>query len=267
MLELKSLKDIKLYILDMDGTIYLGSKLFSYTKDFFEFLENHDKEYILFTNNASKNVAAYADKLKSMSLAVPEKNILTSGDVTAAFLKKHRSKSSVYLVGTELLRDLFVKEGIALTEQDPDIVVTSFDTSLTYEKLDKACRYIREGAEFISTHCDINCPTENGFMPDSGAICAAITASTGVTPRFFGKPYKETIEMIEEITGYGRKDMAIIGDRLYTDIKMGKNSGIKSILVLSGETKASDLEKSDIVPDWVFEDLGQFLDNIRKAYL
>jgi 4-nitrophenyl phosphatase len=125
---------------------------------------------------------------------------MTSGDVTIQFLLRHRPGKTVYLVGTPQLEKQFADSGIVLTE-DAEIVVSSFDTTLTYKKLDTACRLIRGGAEYLSTHPDFNCPTEDGFIPDSGAISAFITASTGVTPTYFGKPYKETLEMIIEQTG------------------------------------------------------------------
>ena len=140
-----------------------------------------------------------------------------------------------------------------------DIVVTSFDTSLTYEKLDNACRMVRNGAEYLSTHPDFNCPTEDGFIPDSGAIAAFVTASTGKVPTYFGKPYAETVQMIEEATGVAREDMCIFGDRLYTDIALGKKHGVCSVLVLSGETTKADVESADVCdrPDYVFPSLRE----------
>ena len=148
-------------------------------------------------------------------------------------------------------------------EEKADIVITSFDTSLTYDKLNQACRFIRGGAEYLSTHPDFNCPTENGFIPDSGAIAALVTASTGKTPTYFGKPYKETIEMIGEATGYKNEEMCIFGDRLYTDIALGKKHGVTSVLVLSGETTVKDVENADAAdrPDFVYADLGAVMDS------
>ena len=126
-----------------------------------------------------------------------------------------------------------------------------------YEKLNTACRLIRNGAEYISTHPDLNCPTEDGFIPDSGAIAALVTASTGVTPTYFGKPYKETVEMITEYTGYSTDELCIFGDRLYTDIALGKSFGVTACLVLSGETKQRDVDiaKESDKPDLVFDSL------------
>ena len=162
------------------------------------------------------------------------------------------------MVGTPDLVRIFEAAGICV-EEDAPIVVASFDTTLTYDKLEKACRYIREGAEFFSTHPDLNCPVEGGFIPDSGAICALITASTGKSPRYFGKPHEDTIQIIQEFTGVSRDDMVVVGDRLYTDIALGANHGVTSVLVLSGETTRTDLEDSPVQPSLVVENVGALL--------
>ena len=186
---------------------------------------------------------------------------MTSGDVTREFLLAYRKEKTVYMVATDELVEEYKRKGVKVVNQEDnpsaDIVVSSFDTSLTYEKLNIACRLIRNGAEYISTHPDFNCPTEDGFIPDSGAIAALITASTGKVPTYFGKPYKETIEMIGKFTGFGNDEMCIFGDRLYTDIALGKNFGVTSVLVLSGETTEEDVEKADMSdkPDFVFDSL------------
>ena len=147
-------------------------------------------------------------------------------------------------------------------EASADIVITSFDTSLTYQKLDDACRLIREGAEYLSTHPDFNCPTETGFMPDSGAIAALVTASTGKVPTYFGKPYRETIEMICEATGMQPAEMCIFGDRLYTDIAVGKRHGVTAVLVLSGESTLEDVEKAEEI-----ESCAGVVSTIKDAFL
>ena len=185
---------------------------------------------------------------------------MTAGDVTIEFLRRHRAGKSVYLVGTDDLLQSFAGSGIPLlegTEDSADIVVTSFDTTLTYEKLNRACRLIRNGAEYLSTHPDFNCPTEDGFIPDSGAIAALVTASTGKVPTYFGKPYRETVEMIAEATETSLSEMCIFGDRLYTDIALGKRHGVTAALVLSGETTCEDVENAAEAdrPDFVFESL------------
>ncbi|NMB96167.1 MAG: HAD-IIA family hydrolase [Clostridiaceae bacterium] len=244
----------------MDGTFYLGNRILDGSLEFIEKLRETGRDFLFFTNNASKTSEFYIKKLAGMGCEITAKNIATAGDVTIEYLLENYPSKSIYLVGTPLLEEEFERKGIKLVQEDPDIVVVSFDLTLTYEKLSKACTYIRNGSEFIATHMDINCPTEDGFIPDCGSICAAVTTSTGVKPRYLGKPFKETIEMIERITGHRKEDMAIIGDRLYTDIAIGFKNGVTSILVLSGETKIEDLKESDIKPDYVFSSLKSIIE-------
>ena len=249
---LKKLSETKLFVLDMDGTIYLGKNPIDGAIDFCERIIKSGRKLMYFTNNASRNPNDYVKKLNSLGFPCERDMIVTSGDVTIAYLKKYFPGKPVYLVGTPALEESFVQAGITLSE-DSDIVVVSFDLTLTYEKLEKACTLIRNGAKFFSTHPDINCPTEDGYIPDSGAICGAVTLSTGVEPRYFGKPYAETVEMIETLSGIDRNHAVMVGDRLYTDIALGKKNGMLSMLVMSGETtdemveKASDAEKPDLI--------------------
>ena len=256
------LADKELYIFDMDGTIYLGFQVFPFAITFINNLRRAGKRVLFFTNNASHTTAYYVEKLTKLGFSPTPDEIMTSGDVTIEYLKRHREGKSVYLVGTDELVENFRENGIPMLsgrEEAADIVVTSFDTTLTYEKLDNACRLVRGGAEYLSTHPDFNCPTETGFIPDSGAIAAFVTASTGKTPTYFGKPYKETIEMICEATGTTTDKMCIFGDRLYTDIAVGKRHGVTAILVLSGETKTEDVDAAAEAdkPDYVFPSLDE----------
>ena len=259
------IKDKKLYVFDMDGTIYLGGKPFGFAIEFIKNLRKNGKRVLFFTNNASHTTPFYLEKLTRLGFEPTLDEIMTSGDVTYEFLTRYRKGKSVYMVATPELENEYKEKGINVLsgdEERADIVVTSFDTTLTYKKLDNACRFVRGGAEYLSTHPDYNCPTETGFIPDSGAIAAFVTASTGVYPTYFGKPYKETIEMIGEATGFKNDEMCIFGDRLYTDIALGKKFGVCSILVLSGETTAEDVDKADTKdkPDFVFDSL----DNVNN---
>ncbi len=255
------LKQKKLFIFDMDGTIYLGGRPFDFAIRYIKKLRENGMRVLFFTNNASHTTPFYREKLTRLGFEPRDGEIMTSGDVTFEFLKRFRAGKSVYLVATDELVEEYRAKGIHLLrgdEERADIVITSFDTSLTYEKLDNACRFVRGGAEYLSTHPDFNCPTENGFIPDSGAIAAFVTASTGRTPTYFGKPYRETVEMIGEATGVAFEDMCIFGDRLYTDIALGKRFGVTAVLVLSGETTVADLEAADDAdkPDFVFGSLA-----------
>ncbi len=251
----------KLYIFDQDGTIYLGDRVFPEAVKFINHLRECGKRVMFFTNNASHNPDFYLKKLTRLGFSPKKSEILTAGDVTVEFLLRRRQGKTVYLVGTPELWEQFRSAGVNLVDDDAltaDIVVTSFDTTLTYKKLEIACDHIRHGAEYLCTHPDYNCPTESGFIPDSGAIAALITASTKVDPVYLGKPYAATIDMVSDITGISRKDMCIFGDRLYTDIALGKRHGVTSVLVLSGETKMEDVKSADECdrPDFIYADLG-----------
>ena len=258
---MKALLDkVKLFVLDMDGTFYLGDRRIDGALDFIHKVKETGRDFIFFTNNSSKHGSMYIEKLAAMDCPITKDRIMTSGDVTAAYLKSKYPGKKVYLVGTPALEAVFREEGICLTEEKPEVVVIGFDMTLTYEKLERACTYIREGAVFLATHKDINCPTETGFIPDCGAICAAITLSTGVLPRYLGKPCRETLDMVLQRTGYNKDEIAFVGDRIYTDVATGVNNGALGILVLSGETKRADIAASEVQPDGVFESLKEMLE-------
>lgn len=254
------LKGIGLFVLDMDGTFYLGDHVIEGALEFVRYAEEKGRRILFFTNNSSRSPKVYMERLAGMGCPIRRDQIMTSGDVTIAYLKEVYKGKHVYLVGTPALEENFRNEGILLWEKGdsrPDIVVVGFDTTLTYEKLDRACAFIREGSVFLATHLDINCPTENGFMPDCGAFCAAITLSTGVKPKYLGKPFKETVDMVLLLTGEERDRVAFVGDRLYTDVATGVNHGAHGFLVLSGETRLEDLEHSEVKPDAVYQSLGE----------
>lgn len=253
-----ALQGIKLFVLDMDGTVYLGDQLIEGSLDFIREVEaSEDRDFIFFTNNASKVPSIYVEKLHRLGLDVEESKIVTAGDVCAEFLLKNYPDVKIYLNGTPLLEENWKKKGIQLVEEDPDVAVQSFDTTLTYHKLDRICHYVRNGVPFIATHMDINCPTEYGFMPDCGAMCSLITDSTGVKPRFFGKPWEETVKMLSEITGYKPEEMGFVGDRIYTDVATGVNNGASGFLVLTGEADMQTVAESDIEPTCIYDSLNE----------
>lgn len=252
------LNGTRLFVLDMDGTIYLGDNVFDHALKFVHTVREHGIKVAYFTNNASRSPEIYYDRLARMGFDPHDGDIVTSGDITIDYLKKHHPGESVYLVGTKALEDSFVESGITLSDK-AKIVVSSFDTSLTYEKLVIACDLIRGGALFYSTHPDFNCPTADGFIPDSGAICALITASTGKQPKYFGKPYRETAEGIAARFNIPLSQTAIVGDRLYTDIALGRNNGLTSILVLTGETSESEVNETN-APTITVGKIGDLLD-------
>lgn len=252
-----ALKDVKMFALDMDGTFYLDDHLFDGALDFINKVEETGRKFIFFTNNASRVASFYKDKLAKMGLEVDVKDIVTAGDVTIEYLKSYYPDAKVYLNGTPLLEESFIEAGINLVMEDPDVVIQSFDKTLTYEKLERICNFIRDGVPFLATHLDINCPTADGFIPDCGAMCELITSSTGVKPKYLGKPCKETMDMVLKITGCTQDELAFVGDRIYTDVATGVNNGAKGFLVLTGEADMQTVAESDVEPTCVYESLKE----------
>lgn len=251
------MKQIRVFVLDMDGTIYLGNDLFPYTHSFLQQVEKSDRAYYFFTNNSSKDIQTYIKKLKNFDICITPEQMMISTHVVLDYLEKHHKGERVYIVGTPALRKDFLARGWIWDEENPDLVILGFDTTLTYEKLEMACHFIRQGVTYYGVNPDLNCPMEQGaFIPDCGSIARLIEASTGCYPEFFGKPSPRTLQYIIDKTGYQANEIAIIGDRLYTDIAVADGSEVTSILVLSGETQESDLETSKIKPDIVISDIG-----------
>ena len=253
----KLLEETELFVLDMDGTFYLDTQILDGSLEFLRQVERLGKRYVFFTNNSSKSPRTYIDKLAKMDCHIRRDQIITSGDVMIEYLKMYYPGKRVYLVGTPDLEENFRENGILLTKNMPDVVVIGFDTTLTYEKLSNACTFIREGALFLATHLDINCPTETGFIPDCGSFCAAISLSTGKQPKYLGKPFAETVEMVLDKTGFAAPEVAFVGDRLYTDVATSVKNGAVGLLVLTGETHLEDVPTSEVQPDAIFASLGE----------
>ena len=276
MFDLETKKSIldktKLFVLDLDGTFYLDNDILDGALDFLLALKETGKDFIFFTNNSSTTPDLYINKLSKMNCHITRDQIMTSADVMIRYLMSEYAGKSVYVLATTPVKESFKAEGINVFEPSipekegyepagcdkiPDIVVVCFDKELTYNRLTNACTYIRRGAKFLSTHLDVNCPVKDGFIIDSGAICDAITKSTGVSPKFVGKPFKETVDMVIDKTGVKRREISFVGDRLYTDVATGVKNGANGILVLTGEATVDDIENSDVKPDAVFESIKE----------
>lgn len=259
------LAGIRCFALDMDGTIYLGEQWIEGAREFLDRIEESGRNYVFLTNNSSRNASVYVEKLHRMGLDVEEEKIITSGQATIYYLQRHFPGKKVFLLGNPLLQEEFRQAGIHLEEEHPDVVVTAFDTSLDYRKMCMVCDHVRAGLPYIATHPDYNCPTETGFIPDAGAIHAFIHASAFRYPdRIIGKPNGDIIEYLtmrvnKKRQGIDRKQIAMVGDRLYTDIAAGRNNGLQSILVLSGEATMEDVEKSDVLPHLIFPSVKEII--------
>ena len=260
------LSAVRCFLLDMDGTFYLGERLLEGALRFIDTLRSQGKKFLFLTNNSSKQGRQYAEKISRLGLPLPEELVLTSGEATALYLKEHHPAARLFVVGTPALEDEFRQHGFQLVQDDPQFIVLGFDQTLTYRKLWTLCDLVRADVPYIATHADFNCPTETGFMPDVGAMIAFVKASTGREPDLVvGKPNRLIVEAAAAKMNLRVDELGMIGDRLYTDIALGKASGITTVLVLSGETKSEDVTDSPFQPDYTFQNLGGVADWLEKA--
>lgn len=238
----------KYFIVDMDGTFYLGDKMIPGADQFVRKVQNSGRDYFFFSNNSSHSAASCRDRLERIGFPVPEEKILLSSFVTTAYIRAHYPGKTVYLLGNGNLYDCFRQAGIPLEDEAPDIVVLGFDTDLTYERIRKACNFIANGAVYLATHPDRNCPVGGGFMPDAGSMIEMFAASTGKYPVVLGKPMTPTVDYLTQKLHCKPEEMAFVGDRLETDIRIGTDHGIPTALVFSGVTDANTLKASSIRP-------------------
>ncbi len=262
-----TLSHVRCFLLDMDGTFYLGEHLFEGAMEFIDLLHRQGREYLFLTNNSSKDSNQYAEKFARLGMSISRDKIMTSGEATAMHVRRQKPGARVFVVGTQSLEQEFRELGFVLTDEAPEYAVLGFDTTLTYAKLWKLCDLVRAGVPYIATHPDFNCPTEKGFMPDIGAIIAFVTASTRREPDLVvGKPNSLFVEQAAERTGIPVSAMCMVGDRLYTDIALGATADIPTILVLSGETRAEELAGSPFQPTFVFQNIQAITEYLIRMH-
>lgn len=257
------LKNKKLFLLDMDGTIYLGERLFDSTLAFLSRIREKGGRYLFLTNNSSKSTDAYVRKLGSLGIAAEPSDFLTSTHATCLYINERYPGKKFYAFGTESFVEQLIDAGISVTrEPDDDVfgIVMGNDTELSFKKLDDACRMLTErDVVYIATNPDWVCPTAYGYVPDCGSVAEMIWRATGKRPVFIGKPKPEMINLALENYGYTTEETLMIGDRVYTDIASGFNAGVDTVLVLSGESTMSDVEASDIKPTYVFDSIRDII--------
>ena len=263
---MKTISDVKCFLLDMDGTFYLGDQLIDGSLEFIQAVVDSGRDYCFLTNNSSHNAAHYVKKLAKMGLTVPREKVLTSGQATAMKVTQLYPGQKAFVLGNSFLLEELAEYGVLIDQEHPDYVIIGYDTTLDYAKMTAVCDFVRAGLPYVATHPDFNCPTETGFAPDIGAIIAFIEASTGRRPDLIiGKPYVGIVEAALERTGLRADQLAMVGDRLYTDIETGLRHGMTAILVMSGETTQAMLEASDTVPDLVYGRLADMIPELTKG--
>ncbi|MCC3145775.1 HAD-IIA family hydrolase [Halanaerobium sp. Z-7514] len=261
------LGEIECYLLDMDGTIYLSDQLIDKANEFIDILEEKGKDYVFFTNNSAKNSKDYQKKLDRMGLSIPLERIINSGEVTADYIKSQKADARVYPIGNPSFEKELEDAGLEVVKEknDIDFVALAFDTTLTYQKLWDAHDLILNGVEYVAANPDYVCPLKDGkTMPDCGSMISLLETSTGKRPLIIGKPNNWMIDYAAKKSGIKKTKLAMVGDRLYTDIQMAINADITSILVLSGETNQAMLEEAKQNPDYVFESVAKIKNELEK---
>ncbi|MCL1811458.1 MAG: HAD-IIA family hydrolase [Methanomassiliicoccaceae archaeon] len=251
-------------MIDMDGTVYKGSNVIPGAKEFIDFLIEDGMPFVFLTNNSSHTREYYGRKLTAMGFNVGKERILTSTIATVRFIKERRAGKKVYVIATPEVADEIEGLGIISTEDDPDIVLLTFDRTITFDKINKAYHFLMAGAELIATHPDDLCPTEDAYDVDIGQFIHLLSYLTGNVPTIIGKPSLLMVEMAAGEMGVEKSKTIMIGDRLYTDIKMAAYADIDSVLVLSGEAKTSDLVDLEIKPTYIVGSVADIPDLFSK---
>lgn len=253
----------EIFLLDMDGTIYLDSKPIGDMINTLKKLRNANKKIVYFTNNSSKTIDEYVEKLKKIGFWEEGDKVYSSAVATIWYLKKYYSGKRVYLLGTNQLINDFKNSGIIIDDINPEIAVLSYDTTIDFSKIKLFNEFLVKGAKYIATHPDMVCPTADIFMPDVGSFIKMFEGSSGRIPEIIiGKPYAFMGELLEEDFSTKRDKITMVGDRIYTDIKFGINCGFNTILVLSGETNLEIYKQSGIEPTLILDSLNDVADLI-----
>lgn len=257
------LNEKKLFLLDMDGTIYLDDDLFDGTIDFLNYVKDINGKAMYLTNNSSKSVKKYIEKLNKLGIQANESDFTTSAQATAEYLLKTYPTDLLYVFGTQALKDELKSYGLNITDTLSDEIkclVMGFDTELTFQKLEDACILLNRGVDYIATNPDWVCPTWYGSVPDCGSVAQMLYNATKRRPKFIGKPEPTMIEIAIKRAGFSKEESIILGDRLYTDIASGSNAGIDTALMLSGESTMEDVEQFDGKrPTYIFNNIRCFL--------
>jgi HAD superfamily hydrolase (TIGR01450 family) len=258
------LKSKRLFLLDMDGTIYLDTALFDGTTDLLNHIKAIGGRYLFLTNNSSKSVDSYIEKLGKMGICAAASDFYTSVDATVRYLASVPPYKKIYAFGTASFKEQLCSSGLNITSSlsdDVDCLLMGFDTELTFQKLEDACILLGRGVDYIATNPDWVCPTRYGYVPDCGSVAEMLKKATGRTPRFIGKPRPDMVISAMEKAGFSPEETLVVGDRLYTDIACGVNAGVDTLLVLSGESKLQDI--GEIKPTYVMNDIKELLNAIK----
>ncbi len=258
---------IRTVLIDVDGVLYRGKQVLPGGADLLALLDAHRIPYACLTNNGSLTPQQYEQKLASLGVYIPAARLITSAEATRHYLHAHYPRgTTVYAIGMQGLHEALFADGYLVEQvQQPRVVVLGPDFATTYEKLKRGCLAIRAGADFILTNPDRTLPTEEGLIPDAGALSAGLQAATDVAPLVIGKPEPTMYQIALELLGGSPAQTLMIGDRLETDIAGAHNAGTRSVLLLTGVSRRDELADSPYQPDAVYDDLPQMIAAWRDA--
>lgn len=263
-----TLKEKKLFLFDIDGTLAVGDTLYEGSAKLLQYIENICGKAYYITNNSTKSGQDYVEKFRTaFGLETTEEQFITSGYMTIRFLKEQYADKKIFVLGTASFVAELRKNNLTVTEvaeEGIDCVVVAYDSELNYEKLTEACKVLlTTNVPFYGTNPDLRCPIDFGFIPDCGAICSMLTETTDRTPIYLGKPSKEVVELCLSLSGFTKEETLVVGDRLYTDIACGINGGVDTCVVFTGEATPEDIETTPYKPTYAFENVAELLKNIQ----
>lgn len=263
------LVDKKLFLFDIDGTIAVGDTLYEGSRELLDYINSIGGKSYYITNNSTRSNKDYVLKFKeTFQLDSTEDQFVTSGFMTIRFLKENFKKDTIFVLGTASFVTELRNQGLTITEQPEDniaCIVVAYDSELSYEKLVRTCQVLSTiDVPFYATNPDLCCPIDFGFIPDCGAICDMLTASTGKKPVYLGKPNREVVDLCVEASGFTSEQTLVVGDRLYTDIACGINAGVDTCVVYTGEATPEEVANTTYKPDYCFSDIKELLDAVRQ---
>jgi NagD protein len=264
---MSDLSRVRHVVLDMDGTLYKGTQLFAQTTPFLESLRSLEIGRTFLTNNTSRSKKEYVTKLRQMGIEATIDDIYTPAESVVVYLRANMpAVKRLAILGTPSLVDEFEMAGFIADWDAPEAVVVGFDTTLTYEHLCRTAYWIERDLPFLATHPDLVCPTDlPTVLVDCGAICACLAAATGRKPIVFGKPNPSILHELRDRLRLKSEEMLMVGDRIYTDMKMAQEAGVPAALVLTGEARIEQVSALPLKPDVIIDDIGQLGEMLVSA--
>lgn len=267
MADLNALKQKKLFLFDIDGTLAVGDTLYDGSRELLDHIARIGGKAYFITNNSTQSGADYVKKFRrAFDLETTEDQFITSGFMTLKFLLDNYKDKKIFVLGTASFVTELQRNGLLVTEkweEGIDCVVAAYDSELTYRKLTEACRvlFIAE-VPFYGTNPDLRCPIDFGFIPDCGSICDMITATTDKKPVYLGKPNRAVVDLCRQLSGFATEETLVVGDRLYTDIACGNNAGVDTCVLFTGEAKPADMLDTEYPADYAFDNVRKLLEAI-----